>query len=216
MLQELALRRGQTMAETEAWLSDNDYRLHHAGGQNAQVVPGEIHDRGTGVAHTGARSDNARIPAARPRGVRRGTATSRAVGVLSAYLTLRDALQALEIAHPDRVPINGTYYHTDGGGVFVIQTPAWFGLFSGPKKVYVAGAMEGRSFDIPTGLVDYYQREGERLYGRHIEGGPFRQDRFIPGTLRRRLLLTDRDGRIIGHIDETGEHYYPVPFPWRS
>ncbi|MDP2345518.1 MAG: DNRLRE domain-containing protein [Deltaproteobacteria bacterium] len=47
---ELAKKRGMTKTEVADWLSDNDYAVHHAGGDRMQVVPGPLH---SGVRHSG-------------------------------------------------------------------------------------------------------------------------------------------------------------------
>jgi hypothetical protein len=49
----------------------------------------------------------------------------------------------------------------------------------------------------------------EVTWGKYIPGGLFKEPRFIPGTERNRLPLTDESGSEIGYIDEEGVHEYP-------
>ncbi len=203
MVAELALRRGETQAATEAWLSNEGYRLHHAGGNRAQVVPGEIHDN---IPHTGGRSDNARLR----------TTTVGALGALSVFLTLRDACQAAGVGRPDYVAVNAPYYFTDrDGSVFVVRVPGSLNFWSSPSVLYVAGPRAGQTQPITNAEVRLYQLDAEIRYGRYIPGGFFRSPRFIPGTERRTLPLYEGN-REIGLIDEEGIHYYPWYDPYGS
>jgi hypothetical protein len=212
MLRALATRRGETIAQTEQWLQEHNYRLHHAGGLRAQVVPAGIHDA---VPHTGGRSDNARmgIGSSSTGRTTRPTVRARAFGALGVYLTLRDACEGLGIIRPEGNVINADYYfQAIDGSVFVVEEPGDLNFWSNPRRVYVAGPRAGQTEVITQTQARFYRYQAEALYGRVNPGGLFwfqRGRTFTPGTLRSRLPIYDERWRQIGYIDENGEHYYP-------
>jgi hypothetical protein len=132
---------------------------------------------------------------------------TRAVAGLNVYLTLRDAAQAAGIAQPDYVQIDAPYYFTaQDGSVFTIKMPGWFGSY---KRNYVAGPRAGQTETITDFQFEVHKKVAEVTWGKYIPGGLFREPRFIPGTKRKSLPLTDERGNEIGYIDEEGVHQYP-------
>jgi RHS repeat-associated protein len=216
MVRRLATLRGQTQAQTIDWLSENRYELHHAGGTRTQILPRRIN----GIPHTGARSDNSRLPSA-PRAGAAG-ALGRTAGRLNAFLSVRDACQIAGVLPPDQTVLYAPYYFTaSDGSVYIVQDPSWYQFWGNRQRVYVAGPRSGQTESITSAEASLLQLRGEELYGRLVGGGLFEGPRrFIPGTLRRTLpiieydALTGRVRRIAGYVDETGEHRHrdnPLP-----
>jgi hypothetical protein len=141
------------------------------------------------------------------------TMTARAAGALTVYITLRDALAATGHNGMNLEPINSDYYFTAAdGSVFIVQFYHWpSSIFNDDRRLYVAGPRRGQTEVITSAQVDAYREEAERVWGRYIPGGLLSSARFIAGTQRRSVPITDWLGREIGYIDATGPHYsYPI------
>jgi hypothetical protein len=83
--------------------------------------------------------------------------------------------------------------------------PGWFGSY---KRSYVAGPRAGETEKTTESEFEVYKKVAEETWGKYIPGSLFREPRFIPGTQRQTLPLTDERGRNIGYIDEAGVHRY--------
>jgi hypothetical protein len=142
-----------------------------------------------------------------------GGNTARAINILGAYLTVREACQAAGIGHPDYVTTDREYYFTaPDNSVFYVQEYVWpRSWVSNPRRVFVAGPRAGQTEEITTADVEDHRAEAEARYGRLIPGGWFSSPRFIPGTERRTLPLMEGT-RETGYVDEEGVHEYPAPF----
>lgn len=135
------------------------------------------------------------------------------MGVLTVYLTARDALQAAGVLQPDYEAVAREMYHfvAEDGSVFIVSRAH---LFSSFKREFVAGPRKGQTETISNAQVEEYQRLAEKEWGKYIPGTLFREPRFIPGTKRKSLPLIRYKYGIPyegGRIDENGVHHFEVP-----
>jgi len=212
-----------------AWRRPQRYQWNHAGGPRSktmELVDADFHEA---VAHKG--------PAAGPRAARRvakvlpgkGTrvkgkramgkgAVGRAMAVVAVYLTAKEALQAAGILQPNYYVFEeATYYFVaNDESVFIVWSAGWF---SSAKREFIAGPRKGETEKLAKGQVAAYQKIAEAKFGKYIRGTWFREPRFIPGTDRKSLPLTEEQYGVpveVGWIDEEGVHRYPVPKPGRA
>jgi A nuclease of the HNH/ENDO VII superfamily with conserved WHH len=204
------------------WQRPAGYTWNHAGEPGSRTMELVSRPFHRAVAHEG----NASLARA---GLRQAAAGVR---VLSVFLTLRDACQMAGVLPPQETIVNATYFFTaSDGSVYYVRYPSELRSFfegagqiltlgysgaTSPEIAYVAGPRAGRTQSISTAEATLYQLRGEELYGRVVGGtGIFSSPRrFIPGTLRATLPITETDvvrgtTRNVGYIDEDGEHRYP-------
>jgi hypothetical protein len=128
------------------------------------------------------------------------------MGALTVYLTARDAFQAAGLLQPDYQVAEGETYHyvSEDGSVFVVLSA---GLFSSPKREFVAGPRKGQSEKITKEQVEAYRKLAESEWGKYIPGTLFSEPRFIPGKKRKHLPLMEYRHGVpyeAGWIDENG------------
>jgi hypothetical protein len=110
--------------------------------------------------------------------------------------------------------VDAPYYFTaPDGSVFVIEMPGWFGSY---KRRFIAGPRAGLTLELSDSQFEVYKREAEATWGKYIPGSLFREPRFIPGTQRKKLPLTDEWLNEIGYIDENGIHRYSPHMIYRG
>lgn len=172
-----------------------------------ELVRRGVHE---GVSHKGS--------AAGPRAAQRFSATgkviARSLGVVGAYLTVRDALAASGLTGLDfEVAEEGAYaFAADDGSHFVVYPGGR--VWGAPYRTFVSGPRAGESETIDDSDFESYRALGEEQWGKYIPGGLFSGPKFIPGTQRSRLPLFDHQfgvSREVGWIDEHGVHYFPIP-----
>jgi hypothetical protein len=105
----------------------------------------------------------------RPAPVRRPTTTRlSAMGALTVYMTLRDAMAAAGVngMNLEVVQEEIYYFRATDGSVFMVQYYEWpRSMFSSSHRVYVAGPRQGQTEDITNAEVNAYIAEARRLYG---------------------------------------------------
>lgn len=109
----------------------------------------------------------------------------RGIGILSVFLTLKDACEAAGINGTKYHEMNAPYYFTDGqGSVFTVQTPGLISqIWRNPQRSYVAGPKMGQTEDITSEQVEEYKQQAEKKWGKYIPGGIFTNPRFIPARI---------------------------------
>lgn len=120
-------------------------------------------------------------------------------------------VQAAGALQPDYEVVGQETYHfvAEDGSTFIVERGGWF---SDAKRKFVAGPSKGRSETITAAQVEQYEKLAEKEWGKYIPGSLIREPRFIPGTKRSELPLSEyREGAryIVGWIDADGVHYFP-------
>jgi RHS repeat-associated protein len=139
-----------------------------------------------------------------------GGLTGGMLASFDVFLTLNAAIQG---ARPQYVvEAQADHYFSAGlGSVYIIQEPGSLNFWSSPTMLWLTGPHAGESWVISDSEARRHRREAERRFGRYIPPGYFSGPRFIPGTERRRIELTNGQNRVIGYIDETGVHHTCPP-----
>ena len=135
------------------------------------------------------------------------------MGVLTVYLSARDAFQAAGILRPDYEVHERETYHfiAHDGSVFVLHNK---GLLSSAKREFVAGPRQGQVEKITDVQMEKYKKQAEEEWGKFIPGSLFSDPRFIPGKRRQSLPWIEYRHGVpyeAGWIDQDGLHRYPDP-----